>query len=49
MMNVGDQNGLEAWRLLVRCEQSASGANKIAALQSILQYKFYLGFVQDAQ
>ena len=39
MMNVGDQNGLEAWRLLVRAEQPVSGANKIAATQSILLYK----------
>ena len=39
MMNVGDQNELEAWKLLVRAEQPVSGANMIAAMQSILQYK----------
>ena len=44
MMNVGDQNGLEAWRLLVRSEQPVSGANRIAAMQSILKYKFSPGF-----
>ena len=44
MMNVGDQNGLEAWRLLVRSEQPVSGANRIAATQSILQFKFSPGF-----
>ena len=32
MMNVGDQNGLEAWRLLLRSEQPVSGANRIAAM-----------------
>ena len=30
MMNVGDQNGLEAWRLLVRAEQPVSGATRHA-------------------
>ena len=44
MVNVGDQNGLEAWRLLVRSEQPVYGANKIAAMQSILQCKFSPGF-----
>ena len=44
MMNVGDQNGLEAWRLSVRPEQPVSGANRIAAMQSILPCKFSLGF-----
>ena len=44
MMNVGDQNGLEAWRLLIRSEQPVSGANRIAAMQSILQFKFSPGF-----
>ena len=44
MMNVGDQNGLEAWRLLVRSEQAVSGANRIAAMQSILEFKFSPGF-----
>ena len=39
MMNIG-QNGLEAWRLLVR----VTGANRIAAMQAILQYKFSPGF-----
>ena len=43
MMNVGEQNGLEAWRLLVRAEHPVSGANRIAAMQSILQYKFSPG------
>ena len=43
MMNVGDQNGLEALRLLVRAEQPVFGANRIAAMQSILQYKFSPG------
>ena len=43
-MNVGDQNGLEAWRLLVRSEQPVSGANRIAAMQCILQFKFSPGF-----
>ena len=43
MMNVGEQNGLEAWRLLVRSEP-VTGANRIAAMQSILQYKFSPGF-----
>ena len=47
MMNVGDQNGLEAWRLLVRAEQSVSGANRIAAMQSILQYKFSPGIDKE--
>ena len=41
---VGDQNGLEAWRLLVRSEQPVSEANRIAAMQSILQYNFSPGF-----
>ena len=40
MVNVGEQNGLEAWRLLVCSEQPVSGANRIAAMQSILQLKF---------
>ena len=44
MMKVGEQNGLEAWRLLVRAEQPVSGANRIAAMQSILQCKFSPGF-----
>ena len=44
MMNIGEQNGLEAWRLLVRSEQSVTGANRIAAMQAILQYKFSPGF-----
>ena len=44
LMNVGDQNGLEAWRLLVRSEQPVSGANRIAAMQSTLQFKFSPGF-----
>ena len=44
MMNAGDQNGLEAWRLLVRSEQPVSGANRIASMQSILQFKFSPGF-----
>ena len=44
MMNVGDQNGLEAWRLLVRAAQPVSGANRIADTQSIPQYKFSPGF-----
>ena len=43
-MNVGDQNGLESWRLLVRSEQPVSGANRIAAMHSILQFKFSPGF-----
>ena len=34
-------SGLEAWRLLVRSEQPGSGANRIAAMQSI---KFSPGF-----
>ena len=41
-MKVGDQNGPEAWRLLVRSEQPVSGVNRIAAMQSILQFKFSL-------
>ena len=44
MMNIGEQNGLEAMRLLVRSEQPVTGANRIAAMQAILQYKFSLGF-----
>ena len=44
MMNTGEQNGLEAWRLLVRSEQPVTGANRIAAMQAILQYKFSPGF-----
>ena len=40
MMNVGEQNGSEAWRLLVRSEQPVTGANRTAAMQAILQYKF---------
>ena len=44
MMNVGGQNGLEAWRPLVRSEQLVSGANRIAAMQSILQFKFSPNF-----
>ena len=44
MMNVGDQNGLAAWRLLVRSEQPVSGASSIAAMQSILQFKFSPSF-----
>ena len=40
MMNVSDQNGLEAWRPLVRAEEPVSGGNRIAAVQSILQFKF---------
>ena len=31
MKNVGYENGLEAWRLLVRSEQPVSGAKRIAA------------------
>ena len=46
MMNVGDQNGLEAWRLVVRSEQPVSGSNRIAAMQSILQFKFSPGLVK---
>ena len=44
MMNVGDQNGLEAWGQTVRAEQPVSGANKIAAIQPILHYTFSPGF-----
>ena len=44
MMNICEQNGLEAWRLLVRSEQPVTGANRIAAMQAILQYKFSPGF-----
>ena len=44
MMNIGEQNGLEAWRLLVRSEQPVTGASRIAAMQAILQYKFSPGF-----
>ena len=44
MMNVVDQNGFEAWRLLVRSERPVSGANRIAAKQSVLQLKFSPGF-----
>ena len=44
MMNVGEQNGLEAWRLLVRSEQPVTGANRTAAMQAILQYRFSPGF-----
>ena len=44
MMNVGEQNGLEAWRLLVRSEHAVTGANRSAATQSILQYEFSPGF-----
>ena len=42
--DIGEQNGLEAWRLLVRSEQPVTGANRIAAMQAILQYKFSPGF-----
>ena len=34
MMNIGEQNGLEAWRLLVLSEQPVTGANRIAAMQA---------------
>ena len=44
MMNIREQNGLEAWRLLVRSELPVTGANRIAAMQAILQYKFSPGF-----
>ena len=44
MMNISELNGLEAWRLLVRSEQPVTGANRIAAMQAILQYKFSPGF-----
>ena len=44
MMNVGEQNGLEAWRLLVRSEQPVTRGNRTAAMQAILQYKFSPGF-----
>ena len=44
MMNVCDQKGLEAWRLLVRSEQPVSGENRMAAMRSFLQYKFSPGF-----
>ena len=44
MMNVGDQNGLEAWRLMVRSEQPVPGASRIAAMLSIRQFKFSPGF-----
>ena len=44
MMNISEQNGLEAWRLLVRSEQPVTGANRIAPMQAILQYKFSPGF-----
>ena len=43
MMNVGEQNGLEAWRLLVRSEQPVFGVNKIADMQSIMQFMFSPG------
>ena len=39
MMNVGRQNGLEAWRLLVRSEHPMTGANMIAVKQAILQFQ----------
>ena len=35
VMNVGEQNGLESWRLLVRADQPVTGANRIAPMQSI--------------
>ena len=44
MMNVDAQNGLEAWRLLVRSEQPVIGANRIAPMQAILQFKLSPGF-----
>ena len=43
-MNVGDQNGLEPSRLLERSEQPMAGANRNAAVQSILQFKLSPGF-----
>ena len=45
MMNVCDQNGLEALRLLVRSEQPVPGAKKIADMQCILQYKQVLSWL----
>ena len=44
MLNVGEQNGLEAWRLLVRYEQAVRGLNRIAAMQAILQFEFSPSF-----
>ena len=35
---------MEAWRLLVRSEQPVTGANRIAAMQAILQYMYSPGF-----
>ena len=42
MMIVGDQNGLEVWRLLVRSEQPVSGANRIAAVQMPAEIRTHL-------
>ena len=49
MMNVGEQNGLVAWSLLVLSEQPVTGANRIAATQAILQCKFSPGFTESVQ
>ena len=43
-MNAGEPNALEAWRLLVHSEQPVTGANRIAAMRAIRQYKFSPGF-----